>query len=115
LDLRFFTAIVRNVADFSDLGLYVKRRFGGTCQLKLTGSKISRAENQCVAGGRGRFISELIFDPEDVGEELTRSSETSMHIRTTRRYVPGDGNIYMSSFLVEYAQKLLSCVLKPEH
>jgi hypothetical protein len=54
----------------------MNRRFGGAYHLHL----LARW-----------FIARLIFNPE---MEVIRSSETSVHVRTTLRYMPEDGNFY---------------------
>jgi hypothetical protein len=47
--------------------------------------KISQARNEIVARHLGKFATMKM--------EVTRSSETSAHFRTTRRYIPEDGTI----------------------
>jgi hypothetical protein len=81
------TEVVPNVAIFWDIApssLYVNRRFRGTYHLHLLGRKSAQPSSACW------FLGRLIFNPEDV---VIRSSETSDHIQTTRRYIREDGKI----------------------
>jgi hypothetical protein len=57
--------------------------------LPSSGSKISRTRNQLAAGGHW-FLAWLIFDPGDGCDTFLRNV---VHIRTTQRYIPEDGNV----------------------
>jgi hypothetical protein len=50
----------------------------------------------------------LIFDPED---GIVRSCETSIHKRTTPRYIPEDGNIDGTAFHIRTKQTPLYVLL----
>jgi hypothetical protein len=77
------TAVVMNVAIFWDMApcsSYVNRRFGRTYHLHLQDKK-QPTKNHPSAGRSTLYMG------------LIRSSETSVYIRITRRYIPEDGNI----------------------
>jgi hypothetical protein len=82
------TAVIMNAAIFWDItpcSPYMNRRFGGTFNLYLQGRKSVGKESSAkkIAG----LISTLKI-------EVIRSSETSLHIRITLRYIPEDSNIH---------------------
>jgi hypothetical protein len=68
---------------------YMSLRFGGTYHLHLRGRKLAEQETSDSLATCSLWVHAwLIFDPET---EVIRSSETSAHVRTTRRYIPEDG------------------------
>jgi hypothetical protein len=76
-----------NVAIFWDIAQcnpYMNRSFGGTYRLHLQSRKSVEQDTSLQQVGR------LNFDPE---KEVIRSSETSVNMRTTLRYIPGDVKI----------------------
>jgi hypothetical protein len=86
----FFPAVLMNASNFWDTpscNSYVNRRFGGKHYLHFQ-SLLGRCLITCCILV---FCSALI--------EVLSSIETSVHIRTTRRYIPGDaGNQEWSFF-----------------
>jgi hypothetical protein len=73
-----------NIAIFCNIEPYVNRRFGGT-YLQLQGRK---SGTSVYISATRRFLVRLIFDFEN-GD----SSETSIHIQTTRRNIPEYGSL----------------------
>jgi hypothetical protein len=81
-----FTAVVMNVAIFWYIALCspcLNRRFGGAYRLHLQGKKSA----DCLPPAVLCFLTRLIFYPEDGGDI---SFEMTVHVRTTRVYVPED-------------------------
>jgi hypothetical protein len=74
--------ILQNFWDIAPCCPYVKRRFGGKYHLHLHGRKSLEQETSVKRRAR------IIFDPEN------GRTETSVHIRTTRRYIPKDDKIH---------------------
>jgi hypothetical protein len=73
-----------NVVIFCDMvpcSLYVNRRFGGRYHFHPQSRKSAEQETSVQKVARQKM-------------EVISSSETSVHIRTTRRYIPEDGNIH---------------------
>jgi hypothetical protein len=60
----------------------VNRRFGATYRLQLQGRKIR---------DRGTSVSRWLQTEQTLNMEVIRHSETSVHTRSTRRYIPEDG------------------------
>jgi hypothetical protein len=71
---------------------YMSRRFGGTYHFQFQGPKSACSTWLGLSADRGM-----------------RPSETSVHIRTTRRYIPEDGNIhnYRCENLKSYINRLM--------
>jgi hypothetical protein len=87
VNIRFevFTAVTMKNAVFSDVAprrSCVNRRFRGTYRLHLQGRKI--CEPPAHAGSSLTDFSILMI-------EAIRSSETSVHTRSTWRHIPEDG------------------------
>jgi hypothetical protein len=81
VEFQVLTAIVMNVAiswAIEQCNPYVKRRLGGTYHLQLA----------------ARWFLARLFSTLKM--EVMRSSETLVHIRTTRCSIPENGNIYSS-------------------
>jgi hypothetical protein len=75
-----FTAMTMKNAVYWDVApcsSCVNRRFRGTYPLRLQGRKIRE---------RGTSVSRWL-------QEAIRSSETSVHTRTTQRHIPENGNL----------------------
>jgi hypothetical protein len=68
--------------DIAQCNPYVNRLFGGTYHLHIQGRKSAEQET------RAQQVVRLI-----------PSSETSIHIRTTQRYIPEDGNIHLFMYM----------------
>jgi hypothetical protein len=77
--------------DIPQCSTYVNRRFGGTYHLCLQGWK-SAEEETSVQQVAGQVTLNI---------EVICSSETSVYIRTTRRYIPEDSNIH-KIFLIPF-------------
>jgi hypothetical protein len=69
--------------DIALCSLYVHRRFGGMYHLRLQGLK-----SGCHFTRAGFLLDWFSI----LKTEVIRSSETSLHIRNTWRYIPEDGN-----------------------
>jgi hypothetical protein len=68
--------------DIAPCSPYMSRHFGGTYQ---------NSAELCLATWSRWFFARMIFD---LKMEAIGSSEMSVHIRTTRRYIPEDGNFH---------------------
>jgi hypothetical protein len=77
-----------NVSSFCDTGKFsLNRRFGCTYHLHLQGWKSSQQEISLPTCG---FLFGWL---PTLNMDVIRTSETSVHMRITRRYIPEDGNI----------------------
>jgi hypothetical protein len=77
---------VLNIAifwDTSPYSPYVNRRFGGMHHLHLQGRKSAEQKTSL------QQVFRQTLKLEDI-----RSSETAVHIQTTRRYIPEDDNVH---------------------
>jgi hypothetical protein len=87
------TALVMNSSIFWDIVPFkVKRRFAGTCRLRVQGWSLSQTINRHDAGSKQRLmpVSCLAYS-STLKMKATWSSETSVDFqRTTRRYIPED-------------------------
>jgi hypothetical protein len=66
---------------------YVNRRFGGTYRLHLQGRKIRERETSV---SMWLHAASSLTDFSTLKMEAIRSSETSVHIRSTRHHIPED-------------------------
>jgi hypothetical protein len=92
-----------NIAIFWDIppcSPYVNRRFGRTCHLHLQDEESAEQETSARS-----FLAQLICDPED------GRVETSVQIRTIRRYIPAYGNIITTAVRSSNPTKLSTLVI----
>jgi hypothetical protein len=93
------TAVVMNVAIFWDIALcspYVYQRLGGTYHLQLQDRKSAGQETSVY--NVARLLCFLLGWFSILKMEMIRSSEASVHIRTTRHYIPKYDNIHRCSW-----------------
>jgi hypothetical protein len=69
---------------------YVDRRFGGTYHLHVQGRKSAEQETGLQQVAR-HLLHAALFT---LKMEVIHSSETSVHIRTIRRYILEEGNLH---------------------
>jgi hypothetical protein len=63
----------------------MNRRFGGIYLILLRGRKSAEQETS------------ILSDASSVKMEKIHSSESSVHLRTTRRYIPQNGDIHITA------------------
>jgi hypothetical protein len=77
--------------DIAPCSPYMNRCFGGTYHRHLQGRKSAEQETS-------ESSSFLLGWYWTLKMEVIRSSETSVHIRSTRRYIPEDGNFHFHNY-----------------
>jgi hypothetical protein len=106
-----FTAVTMKNSVFWDVAScrsYVNRYFGGTYRLHLQGRKIRElwtSVSRCLqyAAAAGSWLADF----STLKMEAILSSETSVHIRSTRRHISEDGILHTELCLLSKYRSLL--------
>jgi hypothetical protein len=96
-----YTAVTIKNAVFWDVApckSSVNRCFGGTYRLHLQGRKIHKRGNSVSSLQPPAHAGYSLADFSTLKIEAIRSSETSVHTRSTRRHIPEDGILHVYSF-----------------
>jgi hypothetical protein len=88
-DLRVFTAVTMKMpsSGMTPCGFTIDRRFGGTCRFHIQGRRNNSSDRLTI------FLARVISSTLKM--EATRSTETSVYNKPTRRHIPEDGIHHM--------------------